>query len=141
MKSANVRVVIERSSLCLALLASSGCGADASDATEATDATPETAVRDQTLQSGGGRHPEREAASLRRVALSTGVELEYLEQGSPNGIPVVFLHGFTDSHRSFDRNLPSFPRRFHVFALDQRGHGNSSKPECCYAQADFAADV
>ncbi|HTV21071.1 MAG TPA: alpha/beta fold hydrolase, partial [Polyangiaceae bacterium] len=89
-------------------------------------------MRDQALL-GGGHHGDA-APSLHRVQLSTGVELEYLEQGAPNGTPVVFLHGFTDSHRSFDRNLPSFPRRFHVFALDQRGHGNSSKPECCYAQ-------
>src|SRR5687768_13739377 len=81
------------------------------------------------------------APCLKRGALSTGVQLEYLEQGSDRGEPVIFIHGFTDSHHSFDRNLPIFPRRFHVFALDLRGHGDSSKPECCYTQADFAADV
>jgi pimeloyl-ACP methyl ester carboxylesterase len=81
------------------------------------------------------------AARLKHVTLDTGVTLQYLEQGSRNGIPVVFLHGFTDSHHSFDLNLPRFPRRFHVFALDQRGHGDSSKPACCYTQDDFAADV
>jgi non-heme chloroperoxidase len=80
-------------------------------------------------------------AQLEEVELATGVTLKYLEQGSPNGIPVVFLHGYTDSHHSFDRNLPRFPRRFHVFAPDQRGHGDSSKPACCYTQSDFAADV
>jgi non-heme chloroperoxidase len=78
---------------------------------------------------------------LKRVILSTGVELQYLEQGRKNGEPVIFIHGFTDSHHSFDRNLPIFPRKFHVFALDLRGHGDSSKPACCYSQADFAADV
>jgi len=78
---------------------------------------------------------------LHHVLLSTGIDMVYLEQGSRRGIPVIFLHGFTDSHHSFDRNLPTFPARFHVFALDQRGHGDSSKPECCYTQADFAADV
>ena len=30
---------------------------------------------------------------------------------------------------------------YHVFALTQRGHGDSDKPECCYAPDDFAADV
>jgi pimeloyl-ACP methyl ester carboxylesterase len=78
---------------------------------------------------------------LKAAELATGVTLKYLEQGSRRGNPVVFLHGYTDSHHSFDRNLPSFPRRFHVFVPDQRGHGGSSKPACCYTQADFAADV
>jgi non-heme chloroperoxidase len=80
-------------------------------------------------------------ARLEDVALATGVTLRYLEQGSPHGTPVIFLHGYTDSHHSFDLNLPQFPHRFHVFAPDQRGHGDSSKPACCYSQADFAADV
>jgi pimeloyl-ACP methyl ester carboxylesterase len=78
---------------------------------------------------------------LQRVTLETGVELAYWEQGSAHGIPVILLHGYTDSHHSFDLNLPRLPRSLHVFALDQRGHGESSKPACCYTQADFAADV
>ncbi|NUP08580.1 MAG: alpha/beta hydrolase [Polyangiaceae bacterium] len=81
------------------------------------------------------------APALHRVALSTGVELEYLEQGSPNGDAVIFIHGYTDSHHSFDLNLRNFPRRYHVYALDLRGHGDSDKPACCYAQSDFEADI
>jgi len=80
-------------------------------------------------------------AALHRVRLDTGVRIAYVEQGSPHGIPVILLHGYTDSHHSFDRNLPLLPSAFHVFAIDQRGHDDSSKPECCYTQADFAADV
>jgi len=79
--------------------------------------------------------------TLHTVALSTGVTLQYLEQGRPNGAVVIFLHGYTDSHHSFDLNLPRFPRRYHVYALDQRGHGGSSKPTCCYTQSDFSNDV
>jgi non-heme chloroperoxidase len=81
------------------------------------------------------------APSEHTVRLSTGVDLFYVEQGRAKGEPVVFLHGYTDSHRSFERNLPRLPRRYHAYALDQRGHGGSSKPSCCYAQSDFAADV
>lgn len=103
------------------------CGGDASSAWPESDFE----VRSQDF----GRAVEKQ------VVLSTGVTLRYVEQGSRRGIPVIFLHGYTDSHRSFDLNLPRFPRRFHVFALDQRGHGDSSKPACCYEQADFAADV
>jgi non-heme chloroperoxidase len=80
--------------------------------------------------------------TLHSVTLSTGVTLQYLEQGRADGRPVIFLHGYTDSHHSFDLNLPRFPRRFHVYALDQRGHGGSSKLACdCYRQSDFSDDV
>lgn len=81
------------------------------------------------------------ADRLQYVQLENGLRISYVEQGSPHGIPVILLHGYTDSHHSFDLNLPRLPRRLHVFAIDQRGHGDSDKPPCCYSQADFAADV
>ncbi|AKU98336.1 Hydrolase, alpha/beta fold family [Labilithrix luteola] len=81
------------------------------------------------------------APDIHRVTLNTGVTLSYLEQGDRDGEPVIFLHGYSDSHHSFDLNLPLLPSRYHVYALDQRGHGDSSKPACCYTQADFAGDV
>ena len=31
------------------------------------------------------------------AALSTGVRMEYVEQGPADGLPMVFLHGVTDS--------------------------------------------
>jgi pimeloyl-ACP methyl ester carboxylesterase len=93
-------------------------------------------VHAETLQAVQSAAPR-----LSRIALSTGVELEYLEQGSRDGDPIVFLHGYTDSYRSFDQNLPTFPRNARVYALSQRGHGNSSKPESGFTPADFAADV
>ncbi|NMO20200.1 alpha/beta hydrolase [Pyxidicoccus fallax] len=89
----------------------------------------------------GTNAQELSAPRERSVRLSTGVTLRYLEQGSRNGPVVVFLHGYTDSYRTWDLDLPIFPRSFHVYALDQRGHGDSSRPACCYTQQDFAADV
>jgi pimeloyl-ACP methyl ester carboxylesterase len=67
--------------------------------------------------------------------------LEYLEQGDPAGIPVILLHGYTDSRRSWERILPMLPNSLRVFALTQRGHGESDKPASGYAPADFAGDV
>lgn len=81
------------------------------------------------------------APMLRTIELPTGVELQYLEQGTEDGVPVIFLHGYTDSHHSFDRNLPRLSRALHVYALDQRGHGGSSQPDCCFEQGDFSEDV
>ncbi|QSQ21217.1 alpha/beta hydrolase [Pyxidicoccus parkwayensis] len=100
----------------------------------------ETAAQAQEVQS----QETQELSAARRersVQLSTGVTLRYVEQGSRNGPVVVFLHGYTDSHHTWDLDLPIFPRNFHVYALDQRGHGDSTRPACCYTQQDFAADV
>jgi pimeloyl-ACP methyl ester carboxylesterase len=75
------------------------------------------------------------------VTLRNGVTLEYVDQGDPFGMPVVFLHGATDSWRSFEgvmRRLPSWMR---AIALSQRGHGRSSKPEEGYRFDDFSDDL
>jgi pimeloyl-ACP methyl ester carboxylesterase len=78
---------------------------------------------------------------VRQIKLSTGVQLEYTEQGDPQGIPVIMLHGFTDSWQSFAPVLPYLPASLHVFALSQRGHGNSSKEATSYKPEDFAKDL
>jgi len=66
------------------------------------------------------------------VALPTGVTLTYREQGRGDGEPVILLHGYTDSAHSYARVLPLLPPELHVFTLDQRGHGASSKPDSSY---------
>jgi non-heme chloroperoxidase len=73
--------------------------------------------------------------------LSTGVRLHYAEGGDPKGEAIVFLHGYSDSWFSFSRVLPLLSPSYHAFALTQRGHGDSDKPECCYTPPDYAADV
>lgn len=89
-----------------------------------------------------GNHPGPSAApQVSRIQLSTGVELEVYAQGRAHGEPIIFLHGYTDTWHSFERNLKLIPRSYRVYALTQRGHGNSSKPATGYAQADFVADV
>jgi non-heme chloroperoxidase len=73
--------------------------------------------------------------------LSTGVRLHYAEQGDPAGEVIVFLHAYVDSWFSYGRVLPLLSAAYHAFAPDQRGHGGSDKPECCYTAEDYAADV
>src|SRR3712207_3952404 len=73
--------------------------------------------------------------------LSTGVCLHYAERGDQGGEAIVFLHGYSDSWFSFSRALPLLSPSYHAFALTQRGHGDSDKPQCCYTPEDFATDV
>jgi non-heme chloroperoxidase len=81
------------------------------------------------------------APAVKTVSLPTGVTLPYVEQGDPDGTPVVFLHGYTDSWRSWEPMLPHLPASFRVIAPTQRGHGDAERPAAGYGQRDFAADV
>jgi non-heme chloroperoxidase len=76
-----------------------------------------------------------------RVSLSTDVTLHYAERGDREGETIHFLHAYVDSWFSFSRVLPSLSHSYHAFAPDQRGHGDSDKPEFCYTVDDFTADV
>ena len=68
------------------------------------------------------------------------MRLHYAEQGDRAGQPVVLLHGITDSWHSFETVMAHLPPSLHVFALSQRGHGDSDRPGR-YRTRDFAADA
>ncbi|HYP27465.1 MAG TPA: alpha/beta hydrolase [Blastocatellia bacterium] len=78
---------------------------------------------------------------IKSVELPNQVTLQYVEQGDPAGVPVILLHGVTDSWYSFEPVLPHLPESIHAFALTQRGHGDSSHPADGYRFPDFAGDV
>jgi pimeloyl-ACP methyl ester carboxylesterase len=81
--------------------------------------------------------PELRFATAR---LASGPQVHYAVQGDPDGEPILFLHGYTDSWFSFSRLLPLLPTGYHAFAFDQRGHGDSDRPDCCYAIEDLVGD-
>lgn len=76
----------------------------------------------------------------KEVRLSNGMRLAYVEAGNPNGEPLLLLHGFTDSSRSWTTLLP-YLGRYRLLIPDQRGHGASDAPECCYGSTQFAYDA
>jgi non-heme chloroperoxidase len=79
--------------------------------------------------------------AVKSIALSSGVTLHYVEQGDRSGVPVLFLHGFTDCWRSFELVLPHVPASIRAVALTQRGHGDAHRPAAGYRTRDFASDV
>ena len=85
--------------------------------------------------------PESLGVTSPRIALATGVDLDYVEHGDPQGPVLIFLHGFTDSWRTWALTLPRLSAAYHTYALSQRGHGDSAKPDCCYRVADYAGDL
>jgi pimeloyl-ACP methyl ester carboxylesterase len=78
---------------------------------------------------------------LRNVTLPGGLTLECAERGVPGGLPVLCLHGITDSWRSFEPVMPWLPAHWHTIAMSQRGHGGSDKPDAGYGTRHFAADA
>lgn len=63
-----------------------------------------------------------------RIGLSTGVTLKLAVGGSEGAEPIVFLHGFPESHRTWRHQLHALAPHFRVIAPDQRGFGGSDRP-------------
>jgi pimeloyl-ACP methyl ester carboxylesterase len=78
--------------------------------------------------------------TVSRLALATGVTLEYAERGPRDAPPVILLHGVTDSWRSFEPLLAHLPADVRVLAITQRGHGGSSRPDD-YRYTALAGDI
>jgi len=75
------------------------------------------------------------------VTVTSGVTLPYVEQGTRDGVPVVFVHAIADSWRAFEPLLSYLPADIHAFALTQRGSAGASEPPNGYRPEDFAADL
>lgn len=101
----------------------------------ARDAT-RTAPRRPDIQRGTQPAPTQQFATL-----ASGIRLPYVEHGDRAGVPVVLLHGITDSWHSFEPILPFLPPSIRAFALTQRGHGDADRPASGYRTRDFSADV
>jgi pimeloyl-ACP methyl ester carboxylesterase len=63
-----------------------------------------------------------------RIALPTGVELGVQLGGPEAAEPIILLHGFPESHRTWRAVAPDLARDHRIVAPDQRGFGASDKP-------------
>ena len=71
-----------------------------------------------------------------------GLALRYLEWGQPAALPVICVHGYTSSAEAFNALARRISDRFHVIAMDVRGHGESTwSPDGAYRYADQASDL
>ncbi len=70
-----------------------------------------------------------------------GLRFHYREYGRQGARPLVLLHGVASNARIWITTAPLLAERFHVLALDQRGHGESDKPDSGYDFASVVADV
>jgi pimeloyl-ACP methyl ester carboxylesterase len=71
-----------------------------------------------------------------------GLTLHYLDWGNPAAPPLVCVHGYTGSGDAFNGFARHFRDRFHIVALDVRGHGKSAwSPDRAYGYRDQAGDL
>ncbi len=77
---------------------------------------------------------------LQSVTTPDGVTLRYVDAGSGDP-PILFVHGWTCNMTTFRDQIPFFAKNHRVVALDQRGHGESGKPDQDYTIPGFVDDV
>ena len=76
----------------------------------------------------------------KEVRLASGLRLAYVELGNPRGEPLLLLHGFTDTSRSWSLVAP-YLADYRLIIPDQRGHGAADAPQCCFSSSVYADDA
>jgi pimeloyl-ACP methyl ester carboxylesterase len=66
---------------------------------------------------------------FRRLPLATGLTLNVALAGPPDAPPIVLLHGFPESHRTWRGIAPLLEDRFRLVMPDQRGFAASDQPQ------------
>jgi pimeloyl-ACP methyl ester carboxylesterase len=64
----------------------------------------------------------------------------HVAAGPLAGDPVILLHGVSRSSRDFAPLFPALATRWQVYAVDQRGHGQSDRAKRYFVR-DYAADI
>ena len=70
-----------------------------------------------------------------------GVRLAYDDVGRRDGVPLVFIHGWTANRHRWDDQLSQFAGRCRVISLDLRGHGDSDLTPDPYTIGGLAREV
>jgi esterase len=77
-----------------------------------------------------------------RFITVNGLRIHYLEWGSSDKQPLIMLHGIGRVAHTFDHIAPKFASRYHVMAVDMRGHGDSAwDPKGAYLVEDYVKDI
>jgi len=74
---------------------------------------------------------------LDRHLVVNGMRFHLLDWGGGDRTPLVLLHGFTGSAHAWDTLSIALQPHFHVYAVDQRGHGESDPADTYNAIVAF----
>ncbi|MBD3678860.1 MAG: 3-oxoadipate enol-lactonase [Rhodobacteraceae bacterium] len=76
-----------------------------------------------------------------KIANFGDVQINYREDGDPNGAPLVFSNSLGTDMRLWDQILPLLPAGLRIIRYDKRGHGLSSLPPAPYSMGSLVHDV
>ena len=78
-----------------------------------------------------------------QLPLSTGITMNVALAGPDDGPPVILLHGFPESHRTWRTLAPPLSDRLRLVMPDQRGFGDSDRPQEveAYSTDTLIADI
>lgn len=68
------------------------------------------------------------ALSRTHLVRNGDISLAVFEFGPADGIPVVLVHGWPDTHHLWDSVVPLLSGKYRVISYDTRGYGQSSAP-------------
>ena len=76
----------------------------------------------------------------KNVTLANGLTIHYYEWPGPKP-HLVLLHPSSGYGRMWEATASALGPRCHVWALDQRGHGDSGRPDGDYSAEEYAEDL
>ncbi|CAN7374847.1 alpha/beta hydrolase [Phenylobacterium sp. LjRoot225] len=80
-------------------------------------------------------------AASRYADLPGGVRLHYTDQGKADGPVLVLVHGFGDSHFSWEGWVARLSDRYRIITIDLPGHGLTRAPAGYVANTDGFTDL
>ncbi|MBO7523483.1 MAG: alpha/beta hydrolase, partial [Bacteroidales bacterium] len=63
----------------------------------------------------------------------------YIEKGE--GEPLILLHGNGENCEYFEHQIETFSTKYHVYAIDTRGHGKTPGGDKEFSIRQFAGDL
>jgi len=77
-----------------------------------------------------------------RFVSVNGLRIHYLDWGAEGKPPLIMLHGIGRVAHTFDHIAPHFTGKYHVMAIDMRGHGDSGwDSKGAYLVEDYTKDI
>ena len=73
------------------------------------------------------------------IAKVNGININYQIHGQ--GYPLIMITGFTGNIKNWMFQIPAFRKKFQVIVFDNRGSGNTDKPEGPYSAKMMAEDT
>ncbi len=78
---------------------------------------------------------------MSEITLTNDLHLHLREDGTPEGPPLVLLHGLGMDLRIWDAVIPLLPKGLRIVRFDLRGHGRSDCPSPPYAMGTLIRDT